>query len=134
MVIAIVATVIVIITLVVVKTKQHKKQMFDCNISESESGALILLFNKHLRSPMRLNTDIIFTYKRRNLDPFFKTRQNQEVHLELSDFKAHSFNYFQFNFDFWFSKDNPTPQVSQEPCPESPCSLFCPFPNPIHTR
>lgn len=44
-VIAIVATVIVIITLVVVKTKQHKKQMFDCHISESESGALILSFN-----------------------------------------------------------------------------------------
>lgn len=73
---------------------------------------------------MRLNTGIIFIYKRRNLDPLFKTSQNQEVHLELSDFKAHSFNYFQFNFDFWFSKDKPPSQVSQEPCPESPRSLF----------
>lgn len=36
---------IVTITLVVVKTKQHKKQMFDYHISESESGGLILLFN-----------------------------------------------------------------------------------------
>lgn len=42
--IAIVTTVIVIMKLVVVKTK-HKKQMFDYHISENESGALILLFN-----------------------------------------------------------------------------------------
>lgn len=50
---------------------------------------------------MKLNTDVIFIY-RRNLDHLPNTRpvvgkqQNQEANLGLYEFKAHSFNYFQF--------------------------------------
>lgn len=45
--------------------------------------------------------------------------------MRLSDFKAHSFNDFQFQF--WFLVDKPPPQDSQGPFLESPYTPFLSF-------
>lgn len=67
--------------------------------------------------------------------PLFKTRQNQEVHLELSDFKAHFLKTLSnLILIFGSVKINPLPRSPRNLAQRAPVLSSLPFPTPFPQR